>query len=463
MQRESRREHRAGPLVLVRRPNLAAVQLDQIADERQPEPQPPRRSRRRRILLRESIEDPRQELGIDARAAVGHGQTRDVARRSTVSPTVAAPRRELDGVGEQVPDDLPKTGRITEHENRLIRDREVTWTPFACAAGMRRRHRVPRPIGQRDGTALQAKLAGQRLGDVEQIAGQLRLRAGRFVRPLRSRVSSRGVELAVRSRCSQPSTEFSGVRSSCEIVARNSSFMRPGGSLSRRASCASCARCSAPRRAPRSSDTTVVNSSPERRTARDASALPRIDQAVECIGAPRIAPTTVAASGRACSGEPGARHHGGAQEEEMTTVVDRVPARCSIEDEHIRPQRRRLQAQRRGLRRKRIRIRRRHRKQSSSPATMRARPPGRPSETRNPRATGRVVSGSGVPYPHRAGLAAVVRVAASRLEGSAATEPDDRGCRFLGERGAIVGPTCRPAGPSTSSIRPYSLAFAASR
>ena len=66
----------------------------------------------------------------------------------------------------------------------------------------------------------------------------------------------------VRSKFTQPRIALSGVRNSCEIVARNSSFIRLAASLSCRASCASRARPSATRRAARNSEMTPVSSRP---------------------------------------------------------------------------------------------------------------------------------------------------------------------------------------------------------
>ena len=79
LQGESRGEHRPVAAVAVARANLAAVELDEIADERQAHAEPAGGAGRRRVLLREPIEDARQEFRIDARAAVRHGQHGGIA------------------------------------------------------------------------------------------------------------------------------------------------------------------------------------------------------------------------------------------------------------------------------------------------------------------------------------------------------------------------------------------------
>ena len=108
----------------------------------------------------------------------------------------------------------------------------------------------------------------------------------------------------------QPSeTAFSGVRSSWEIVARNSSRVRLAASASRRAASASVAARSATRRARRSSATSAVRSRPSTtnsarcvctatldpmRTPLAASAAPRtVTASALSVPANHAAPSTV--------------------------------------------------------------------------------------------------------------------------------------------------------------------------
>ena len=203
--------------------------------------------------------------------------------------------------------------------------------------------------------------------------------------------------LPVRSRCSQPSTELSGVRSSWEMVARNSSFMRPADSVSRRATWASRACSSATRRARRSSETSAVRSRPC--TTKSARCVPvaRTFPAASGCHAPTRAPVTVAASAG-----PVPANHALA----MTAVAsrrNRLPSSITrsegpIDDEHCADcGQRHCEAQRCRQGPKRVRICSRHREQPSSLAPA-ARAPradraGTPSRhitavtIRNPRAT----------------------------------------------------------------------------
>ena len=96
----------------------------------------------------------------------------------------------------------------------------------------------------------------------------------------------------VRIRWSQPSTAFNGVRSSCEIVPRNSSFSRLAASVSCRAACASPASRSAARRARRSSATSAVSSTPcPTKSARWVSTAR--DDSSSVKNEPSTAPSTV--------------------------------------------------------------------------------------------------------------------------------------------------------------------------
>src|SRR5690242_18238520 len=76
------------------------------------------------VDLREGLEDPLGLVRRDARAVVGH------AERYTLGPgaaagdrDVAAFRRELDGIGYEVQQDLPNRAFIGDHEWQIPLDR----------------------------------------------------------------------------------------------------------------------------------------------------------------------------------------------------------------------------------------------------------------------------------------------------------------------------------------------------
>src|SRR5262245_59508881 len=93
-----------------------AVDLDrrvhpiaQLFDDVQPDPEPPGRSRRRRIGLEEPVEDAVQEVLRDAAAVVFNGERDRIAVRARNNGDLAALRRELTRVTQQVAHDLMQT------------------------------------------------------------------------------------------------------------------------------------------------------------------------------------------------------------------------------------------------------------------------------------------------------------------------------------------------------------------
>ena len=71
--------------------NRAAVQIDDVANDGEAEAEAAEQSRRRAVLLREAIEDVRQELGLDAAALVAHTHRRVAVDASSRPPRRAHP------------------------------------------------------------------------------------------------------------------------------------------------------------------------------------------------------------------------------------------------------------------------------------------------------------------------------------------------------------------------------------
>ena len=149
----------------------------------------------------------------------------------------AAARRELDRVGQEVPRPPAAGGRVAGDGpaagSRIGLERGCPWR-------RPRAHRLDRGVDERVGIErlhVEAQLAGHDPAHVEQVLDELGLRRARCARSTRGpRAVRLGAAAVTRSSCAQPRMAFSGVRSSCDSVARNSSLIR------------SCAR---PRRAPR--------------------------------------------------------------------------------------------------------------------------------------------------------------------------------------------------------------------
>lgn len=97
--------------VAVRRHN-AAVQLGEMANDRQAETEPPEAARRRAVTLAEAIKHVRKKVLVDALAGVGNDQLGLPFGAPDDDVHLAAQGRELDRVRQQVPEDLLQAIRI---------------------------------------------------------------------------------------------------------------------------------------------------------------------------------------------------------------------------------------------------------------------------------------------------------------------------------------------------------------
>src|ERR1051325_3985759 len=91
---------------------LSAVQLDQMTHDRQAQPEPAVLARARAVGLAKALEDEGQKLRLDSRAGIADGDL-DV-RANAFESHLHAPvsGSKLDGVREQVPDDLLQAIRV---------------------------------------------------------------------------------------------------------------------------------------------------------------------------------------------------------------------------------------------------------------------------------------------------------------------------------------------------------------
>jgi len=103
--------------------DIAAHQLRQPADDREAEPSPPIASRRRAVRLRKRLEEARLLLGIEPDAGVFdrecHPRPPAADRRRACAHDDLAALGELDGIAQQVEQDLPDAGRIADQ--RIVR------------------------------------------------------------------------------------------------------------------------------------------------------------------------------------------------------------------------------------------------------------------------------------------------------------------------------------------------------
>ena len=175
-----------------------------------------------------------------------HGQPHVVRRRrSTRTSTDAAARRELDRVGQQVPDHLLQPVGVERRSAAAPDRRRSRWSMrFASRGGPQRLDGATRPAAAARSAGSSARACRRRCG-----TGRADLRSAATAPSRRVRSPGRRAPSAPRRACrsassrAQPSTEFSGVRSSCDSVVRNSSLRRLAASACR--DCSSAVRSSA--------------------------------------------------------------------------------------------------------------------------------------------------------------------------------------------------------------------------
>jgi len=86
--------------------DVASMELNEIVNNRETEPEPPMPARRRAVRLPEPIEYVRQEPGIEADAGVRHLDPNALVDLIGADRDAAATRRELDRIGQEIPQHL---------------------------------------------------------------------------------------------------------------------------------------------------------------------------------------------------------------------------------------------------------------------------------------------------------------------------------------------------------------------
>ena len=174
--------------------DVAAVQLDDVSHDGEAEPEPAVSAADRRLALSESVEDERKELAANALARVADRDPRH--RVAALEPDIdaAARRRELDGVGEEVPDHLLQAAVIGRHgaEGRI--QTRLQPNAFGIGGRLHRFHRGHDDGDQIDGPDVQAELARDDAGHVEQVFDQLSQEAGVTLDHLRAPAGAGGIE-----------------------------------------------------------------------------------------------------------------------------------------------------------------------------------------------------------------------------------------------------------------------------
>ena len=164
------RELAAAPPPRARRRDGAAVQLDEPLHQRQPEAEAPARAVERLRLLHEQIEDALQQVGPDALAGIPHAQHGVAVGPLDDHPHLAAGRRVLERIVDQVPDHLLEPCRVAVDVDGLALDLDLCRpVSAACRSAS---SRPDRQLAQVDELRAQLDLPGGHAGHVEKVVHQ---------------------------------------------------------------------------------------------------------------------------------------------------------------------------------------------------------------------------------------------------------------------------------------------------
>ena len=156
----------------------AAVEFDELSDDREAEPQAAVRAGGRGVGLAEAIEDVGEELRVDPFAAVDDADLEMGVDAFEQDLHGAVARGELHGVAEQVPEDLLQAIRVAGDGARQRVEGGAEADAFRVGGGLDRFDRGADDGGQIDALDVEPDLAGDDAAHVEQIFDDLRLSAG---------------------------------------------------------------------------------------------------------------------------------------------------------------------------------------------------------------------------------------------------------------------------------------------
>src|SRR5262245_21118997 len=102
-----------------RRRHHASMKFNERFHNRESHPKPTMASRDRTVSLREALENSRQELGFDARAAIGHTQLDLRLDALQFDPYQSLVWSKANRIGKQVPHDLLKSLGVTKNRSGI--------------------------------------------------------------------------------------------------------------------------------------------------------------------------------------------------------------------------------------------------------------------------------------------------------------------------------------------------------
>ena len=174
---------------------MPPVELDEVADDGQPEPEAAVGPRPASADLRKVIEDVSKRVRLDADPGVTHDELGVIAVTVQRDIDAATGRGEFHGIREQVDDDLLEARGIAKDEADVRVEAAAERELLRADVALERIDGISDEGNELDGLLVEMELAGLDPSDIEEVIDQLGLEHGvamddveRVRRPLRRHV-----------------------------------------------------------------------------------------------------------------------------------------------------------------------------------------------------------------------------------------------------------------------------------
>ena len=174
-QRQPHVERRSGIRALARCGHHPAVQFDHVPHDPQAESEASMRAGGTAVSLAEALEQVLGHLGGEADAGVAHGQPNLVGRGAAAHVHGTAAGRELDRVGQQIPDDLLQPVGVGRDQRKAGVDADLDGNALGFGGGPQRFDGGLHDRLHRGRPDRQLQRARHDAGEIEQVVDQPRL------------------------------------------------------------------------------------------------------------------------------------------------------------------------------------------------------------------------------------------------------------------------------------------------
>ena len=173
LRRQGHEKDSPQPAAIVLDAHRAAVQLDQVSDDCESEPEPPVLPRCAAETLAEPLEYVREKVGVDAGTRVANRDCDEIGVLGNIDVDAAAARRKAYGIRQQVPYDLLQAPRIARYHRTAAAGVDADLNLFRDRGGPNRVDSGADDVRNDDSLDVEPKLARHDARDVEQIVDQL--------------------------------------------------------------------------------------------------------------------------------------------------------------------------------------------------------------------------------------------------------------------------------------------------